>query len=135
MQEIPSRTATRSSARSISAWPAAARSLGVPRFRASRVVAQLTMHGDGDYYRMHDDNGAPSIARRAITFVYYVHREPRAFEGGELALAAGRRGRRRGPPLGNSVVFFPAGGVTRSARFGRRHFANGRFTVNGWLYR
>jgi SM-20-related protein len=119
------------------AWPSAARSLGVPRFRASRVVAQLTTHGDGDYYRMHDDNGAPSIARRAITFVYYVHREPRPFAGGELALA-GRDDEVAAvvAPLGNSVVFF-ASGRRHEVRQVRNDgtFANGRFTVNGWLYR
>lgn len=115
------------------AWPVAARSLQVPRFRVSRVVAQLTMHGDGDYYRMHDDNGLPSIARRAITFVYYVHGEPRAFEGGELALADTPVAV---PPLGNSVVFFPSGHrhEVREVRTDGS-FANGRFTVNGWIYR
>ena len=118
-------------------WPVAMRSLGLPQFRVSLVVAQLTAHGDGDYYRMHDDNGLPSIARRTITFVYFVHREPRSFEGGELAFA-GREGEAEVAvaPLGNSVVFFPSGNrhEVREVRTDRA-FASSRFTINGWLYR
>ncbi|WP_256098241.1 2OG-Fe(II) oxygenase, partial [Streptomyces sp. MnatMP-M17] len=44
----------------------------------------LNVHNDGDFYRSHQDTSAEFAPRRLLTFVYYLHRTPRPFGGGEL---------------------------------------------------
>jgi hypothetical protein len=51
-----------------------------------KLETQLTSHNDGGYYRIHNDNGSPSTATRVLTYVYYFHRQPVAFKGGQLRL-------------------------------------------------
>ena len=55
-------------------------------FPVTRVEAQITASNDGDFFRWHNDNGQGEIATREITFVYFFHREPKQFQGGELRL-------------------------------------------------
>ncbi|WP_423832475.1 2OG-Fe(II) oxygenase [Streptomyces manipurensis] len=44
----------------------------------------------GDYYRAHQDVGTQGFAsRRLLTFVHYLHRTPRPFEGGALRVYDG----------------------------------------------
>jgi SM-20-related protein len=119
-----------------SAWPLVAASLGFPRFTLAQIVAQVTAHAGGDYYRVHDDNGQPSIRRRTVSFAYYFHDEPREFAGGELALLDEVHPPELISPAGNTIVFFPS-----SSRHEVRPVAGGadlasaRLAVNGWLYR
>lgn len=47
---------------------------------------QLSVHGDGDFFNTHTDNGLPEIAHRTMSYVYYFHREPKRFTGGHLKL-------------------------------------------------
>ncbi|MFE2571339.1 2OG-Fe(II) oxygenase [Streptomyces mirabilis] len=44
----------------------------------------LNAHNDGDFYRPHQDTSAEFAPRRLLTFVYYLHRTPRPFDGREL---------------------------------------------------
>ncbi len=60
--------------------------LGMQPFPVSRVEAQITASKDGDFFRWHNDNGQDEVSARRITFVYFFHREPKAFEGGELCI-------------------------------------------------
>jgi Rps23 Pro-64 3,4-dihydroxylase Tpa1-like proline 4-hydroxylase len=55
-----------------------------PGFPVGQIEMQITASGDGDYFRLHSDSDAKST--REISFVYYFHREPRRFSGGELRL-------------------------------------------------
>ena len=50
------------------------------------VEAQVTASNDGDFFHFHSDNGSERVASRHLTFVYFFHREPRQFEGGELRI-------------------------------------------------
>jgi Rps23 Pro-64 3,4-dihydroxylase Tpa1-like proline 4-hydroxylase len=110
--------------------------LGVPRFEPSRIEAQLTASGDGDYYRLHDDNTRGCPPTRAITFVYFCHREPRPFDGGELVLHEPG-----GPapiaPAQNTVVLFPSSlpHEILPVRCPSGRFCDSRFTLNGWIHR
>ncbi len=59
---------------------------GIEEFPVTHVEAQITASNDGDFFRAHSDDAQETIASRRITFVYFFHREPRQFEGGELRL-------------------------------------------------
>lgn len=60
--------------------------LGIKPFPVSRVEVQITASKDGDYFHWHNDNGQDEVSARKITFVYFFHREPKSFEGGELRI-------------------------------------------------
>lgn len=120
--------------------------LKLPQFPVSFIEAQLTAHNDGDYYKIHRDNGRPETASRELTYVYYFHRQPKSFAGGELKIYDGKVINNRYAradsfkiiePSHNTIVFFlsrylhevlPI--VCPSKRFG-----DGRFTINGWVHR
>ena len=126
--------------------PDVAAQLGVPRCNDGRVEMALTATLAGGFYRVHrDDSNDPENpdSTRAISYVYYCHREPKPFAGGELLLydtcpatkrfVAGRFSRI--DPIHNTLVLFPScyyheilpvRGVDR--------FEDARFTVNGWVH-
>ncbi len=126
--------------------PAALRELGVPPFHVAQIETQMTAHNDGDFFKEHSDNSDEKTAFREITYVYYFHREPKAYTGGELLLYDSRRvggGLSRGEsfsviePRHNSIVFFRSHChhevLTVHCPSGK--FEDSRFTVNGWAWR
>jgi Rps23 Pro-64 3,4-dihydroxylase Tpa1-like proline 4-hydroxylase len=81
-----------------------------------------------------------------MTFVYFFHREPRQFEGGELRLHDSKNGGDHPLSTGsyqtivpeqNQIVFFPSSTLHEitPVHCRSRSFADSRFTVNGWLHR
>ena len=120
--------------------------LGLEPFIIQETEAQLTAHGDGNFYRLHNDNGSPITATRELTYVYYFYREPKAFSGGELLIYDSRvennylvqaESFQTIEPINNSIVFFPSGYMHEvlPIRCPSRAFADSRFTVNGWVRR
>ena len=66
-------------------------SVGVPPFPLLDHEVELAAHRDGCFYKPHIDTFAgpsrsASASDRVLTLVYYFHRQPRVFQGGELAL-------------------------------------------------
>ncbi len=115
--------------------------LGIEEFPITNVEAQITASNDGDFFGAHSDDAQEMIASRRITFVYFFHREPRPFEGGELRLHDSARDRNRGyqtiAPQQNQIVFFPCA-VSHEitpVECPSRAFADSRFTLNGWLHK
>jgi len=124
--------------------------LGIEEFPITHVEAQITASNDGDFFAAHNDDAHEAIASRRVTFVYFFHREPRQFEGGELRLHD-----TRGPndgfakssyktgsyhsivPRQNQIVFFPCSVLHEITRVEcpSRAFADSRFTLNGWLHK
>jgi len=126
--------------------PRILRRLELEPFAISRVEAQITCSGNGDFFRWHTDDGHDEIASRQLTFVYFFHREPKAFQGGELRVydSEWRNGGykpmenyRTIVPRQNQAVFFAsflAHEIT-PVECPSGAFADGRFTVNGWFHR
>ncbi len=120
--------------------------LGMEEFPVTRAEVQITASNDGDFFRAHSDDADATIASRHLTFVYFFHREPRQFEGGELRLhdlpwTAEDQVRARSyhavSPRQNQIVFFPSSllhEITPVA-CASRAFADSRFTLNGWLHK
>jgi len=119
---------------------------GRDAFPISHIEAQVTASNHGDFFRCHSDNGMPEVATREVTFVYFFHREPKAFSGGELRIYdAGAENDgylstsncRTIVPEQNQIVLFASGlshEITRiECPSGK--FVESRFTVNGWLHK
>lgn len=129
------------------ALPAIGTALLRPGFAPGHVELQMTVHGDGDYFRPHTDSGGTEIARREITFVYYfLLRQPCGFHGGALRLyetVADDPPRYDSAryqdiaPEDNMIVFFDSRLMHEvlPLHVPSGAFEDGRFTLNGWLHR
>jgi len=120
--------------------------LGMEDFSMASVESQITSSNDGDFFRVHPDNGHDEVAGRYLTFVYFFHREPKQFEGGELRIHDARlRGEHYVTtgnyqtivPQQNQIVFFPCSMLHEitPVKCPTGDFADSRFTLNGWLRR
>jgi len=115
-------------------------------FPISRVETQTTASNHGDFFRCHSDNGAEAVAAREITFVYFFHREPKQFSGGELRIYDSRRENHNYVPTANYRTIVPEQNQLVLFASGLSHeitpiecpsgaFADSRFTVNGWIHK
>jgi SM-20-related protein len=120
------------------AAPQVAAGLGLALPEVKRIEQQLTVHHEGGFYRPHRDNQGEEAARRVLTYVYFFH-APRRWTGGELVLyGASQDDAVRIEPEDNCAVLFDAGllhEVRPLAADPPLAFAEGRFTINGWLWR
>ena len=125
-------------------FPILVKTFGMSVFPLARIESQLTAAGERQFYKVHSDNGE-NLAR-ALSCVYYLHREPRGFSGGELRLYDGieENGKRRAAgtfttvePRHNRMVVFPSGEFheVMPVRCPSGDFADYRFAVTTWLYR
>ena len=127
------------------ALPVVLNSLGIEPFPIAHIEVQLTAHNDGHYYKPHSDHIVDSTAVRFLTFVYYFHRTPCPFWGGELRLfhttmdklvsSAQVAGLIK--PTNNSIVFFPSQNIHEVLPINcpSKAFEDSRFTLNGWIWR
>jgi SM-20-related protein len=127
-----------------SVFPDVIAKLGMPPFSLGQIESQLTGHNDGNFYKIHNDNGSPDTATRELTYVYYFHQEPKAFSGGELVIYDSQIRNNyyvkadtyhTVEPINNSIVFFLSRYMHEvlPIQCPSRNFADSRFTINGWL--
>src|SRR5579859_3684296 len=127
-----------------SVLPEVLKKLDMEEFEITGVEAQITASNDGDFFRFHCDNASDVVASRHLTFVYFFHREPRQFEGGELRIHDSRLedgqyvsegSYQTIVPQQNQIVFFPCELMHEitTVKCPSQNFADSRFTVNGWL--
>lgn len=115
--------------------------LGVSPFVVCRTETSLVAHRDGDFYKRHVDtrigvSDDPSV--RVVSCVYYLHRTPRDFSGGELAIhpLVGQAAPVLIEPLHNRLAVFPSFVPHEVLPIrSRGGFAMSRFSVNCWLHR
>ena len=128
-----------------SALPRVLPKLGIEPFQIESMEAQITASGDGDFFHWHSDNAENEVARRYVTFVYFFHHEPRAFEGGELRIKSstwknysqGHDNYYTVVPRQNQIVLFDSSLMHEITpiKCPSGKFADSRFTVNGWFLR
>ncbi len=122
------------------------RTLELSPFSIFHIEAQLTAHNDGNYYKIHNDNGSSNTATRELTYVYYFYRDPKPFSGGELVLYDSKIENtyyvnadsfKTIEPRNNSIVFFLSRYMHEvlPVRCPSRSFQDSRFTINGWIHR
>jgi Rps23 Pro-64 3,4-dihydroxylase Tpa1-like proline 4-hydroxylase len=115
-------------------------------FSIADVEAQVTASNDGDFFHFHSDNGSERVASRHLTFVYFFHREPCQFQGGELRIHDAHLedgtyvsdgSYQTIVPRQNQIVFFPCELLHEitPVNCSTQLFADSRFTLNGWLRR
>ncbi|MEU9376073.1 2OG-Fe(II) oxygenase [Streptomyces sp. NPDC048255] len=110
----------------------------------TQSLTVLTAHGEGGHYGIHTDATRVRDVSTALSAVYYLHRRPRGFGGGQLRLydTTVHNGTVRPAdsyrivePEHDTIVFFPAGAfhevIPSTCPSGR--FADYRFTLTTWI--
>ncbi len=126
-------------------FPLIAKRLGLPVFPLAQLESQLTAARDGHYFKTHADQ-SPTTPR-ALTCIYYLHREPRGFSGGELRLydavsvegGAEVRAAESFVPVqavANRLVVFASHELHEAlpVRCPSGEFADSRFAITVWLH-
>jgi Rps23 Pro-64 3,4-dihydroxylase Tpa1-like proline 4-hydroxylase len=125
-------------------YPLMAKTLGLPVIALGVVESQLTAARSRQFYKLHADIG-PDCPRE-ISCIYYIHRRPRGFAGGELRLydSIEAEGYRQPAdtfevvePVSNRMVVFPSGEFHEAmpVRCPSAEFADSRFAITTWLHR
>jgi len=125
-------------------YPLLAKSLGVPVFPLAAVESQLTAARSRQFYKVHADVG-PDCPRE-LSCIYYIHRRPRGFSGGELRLydAIETESQKSAAetfevvePVSNRMVVFRSDELHEAmpVRCPSGQFADSRFAVTTWLHR
>jgi len=128
--------------------PTVLEQLGMEDFPVTHCEAQITASNDGDFFGLHSDDSQQTIATRRLTFVYFFHRDPSPFKGGELRLydpGAKDQSRNGVQPSGtyqtivpqqDQIVFFPCSVMHEitPVSCSSGSFVDSRFTLNGWLH-
>ena len=120
--------------------------LSLANFPIADIEMQLTAHNDGNYYKIHNDNGSTDTATRELTYVYYFYQEPKAFTGGELIIYDSQisdgfyiqaDSYQTIIPHNNSIVFFLSRYLHEISPIHcpSQAFIHSRFTINGWIRR
>ena len=104
---------------------------------ACRVELQVRTYQAGEFYNAHTDFDDGDPTPRLINYVYYLHRQPKSFSGGDLLLYDGLAASTftRIEPLDNSIVLFPSRILheVTMVECDPGDFGSGRFSVNGAL--
>ena len=128
-------------------YPMLMKKLGKPLVPIKTVESQLTASNDKHYFKPHQDSGYEGdTAARELSCVYYFHREPRGYGGGQLRLfdrleyPDGVRPAESFielPPESNRLVVFPSDSFHELTpiRCPSGDFADSRFAVTTWIWR
>lgn len=117
-------------------------SLGLVNVDSYRLESELAWSGDGGFFRMHTDTLRYRASHRVMTMVYYFHRRPRAFTGGQLRLyglgaQADSDACQEIEPRWDRAVCFPSWypHEVRPIRCNSSAFADGRFAITFWVHK
>jgi SM-20-related protein len=127
--------------------PQAIKALQLSPFEHTSMEIELVAHEDGAFYRRHidvftDTHREQMNSDRLLSVVYYCHREPKAFSGGELRLHPAPPPR-TGPlyfdvvPQQDTAVVFSSWvpHEVMPVRCPSSQFADARFAINCWVER
>ena len=120
----------------------AAPRLGMRVLGAYRLDLKVRTYQTGEFYAAHSDFSEGDSTPREINYVYYLHRRPKSFSGGDLLLHDGDLGGllnafTRIEPEDNSIVLFPSRCVheVTEVKCDPGDFGAGRFSLNGALWK
>lgn len=114
--------------------------LGLVNVAPYFLELELTWCGDGGFFKMHADTLRYRPSPRVVSMVYYFHKEPKAFTGGQLrlhGLGADENSRiyQEIEPRVDRAVFFPSWfpHEVLPVRCSSGAFADGRFALSCWV--
>lgn len=89
--------------------------LSIPTFDIKFIHLKIAAYSNGDYFKVHQDNGLNYLDRK-ISFIYYFNQVPKPYKGGDLLLYDSRFSPRayvsslftRIIPRSNCIIFFPS---------------------------
>lgn len=99
------------------------------------IELQLTMSGDGEFFKRHTDNGCAATKMRVITYVYYFAMEDeRRFDDGQLILET-KAGAYTIEPNHNTIIIFPSEWMHEivPVKVPSQRWEDSRITLNGWI--
>jgi SM-20-related protein len=116
-------------------YPEVCHALNITPFTVKDYEMQMTVHNHGDFYKTHVDNGAEKHKGRMITYVYYFHSTPKAFDGGQLLIFDEKPAIVE--PINNRIVFFDSSKkhAVHPITCPDKKFEHSRFTLNGWIWK
>jgi Rps23 Pro-64 3,4-dihydroxylase Tpa1-like proline 4-hydroxylase len=116
--------------------------LGLVNVDSYLLEPELTWGGDGSFFKMHSDTLYRDrfAHQRVMTMVYYFHKEPKGFTGGQLCIYglgadADSTPQQQIEPQFDRAVFFPAWypHEVLPIRCNSPAFADGRFAITCWV--
>ena len=116
-------------------------SVGIRAFEHPVLELECVAHRDGGRFGAHSDtmtDNERGDSDRIVSAVYYFHREPRGFTGGELALyGIGSEDSVEIEPIHDRLVVFQsfARHEVRPVSVPGDAFADARFSINCWIRR
>ncbi len=124
-------------------FPEMAARLGIKPFPYANIELKLAAHGDGDFFKPHRDtfigkDRPETGGDRLITTVYYMHAQPRGFDGGDLRIHPLGPGETVAvEPRDNRLVAFPSFAIHEVSQLQvpSRAFADSRFSITSWFRR
>lgn len=121
--------------RVVELYPAALEACAVPAFDLRYVEVTATMHHHGSHFCWHDD--APGydgnlIPSRRLSHTFYMHTDPKRFEGGELEFLDGTTVE----PRNNRMTFFHPiqQHRVRAVECWSSRAIDGRWALIGWIH-
>lgn len=117
--------------------------LGMAYLEPTRIEVTVSRYANHGHFSIHSDVG-PGTPPRKITVVYYMHRHPRTFSGGDLTLFDSTEDMRGGEftgftrvfPEDNSLIFFPSNRLhaVSQVQVNSDDPRDARWSVNLWLH-
>jgi Rps23 Pro-64 3,4-dihydroxylase Tpa1-like proline 4-hydroxylase len=111
------------------------KSLRIRPFRYGGTNCNCVVFQDGDFFEKHHDLIPYAILPRHYTWVYYYHKEPRGFSGGNLLFFKEERLVEEVSPSAGTLLVFAAdiAHAVSTVRVPSGDFADGRFTITGFV--
>ena len=128
-----------------SVLPAVLARLGMAGLDRYQLEVAMRVYLTGGFFQAHRDSAYEAFRSRKLSFVYFFHRRPRRFSGGDLLLydtdvdagACDSGAFSRITPLRNGIVFFPSACWHQATpvQCGTDDFEDGRWVLNGHVRR
>lgn len=109
--------------------------LGIEPFTPGITQVSCVAFCDGDFFKAHKDGLDNMIHRRRYTWVYYFHRNPQAFNRGELLFYDQDQVSAEIKPESGALIVFPADVVheVTAVEVPSKSFLDARFTITGFV--
>jgi predicted 2-oxoglutarate/Fe(II)-dependent dioxygenase YbiX len=116
-------------------WQEILLTLQIKNFAKSTVESNCVIYGNDCYFKRHQDTITFARKKRRISWVYYFHKEPKQFSGGELIFYKGKEEVARVAPQAGMLIVFDSSMYHEvlTVHVKSNDFTNGRFTITGFI--